>query len=61
MAAAIREQVAATHHMMEWMERRSKENLEGHNGGAMIDLEYLKFTELRKANPPSFRRSYNPD
>ena len=47
--------------MMEQMEHRSKENLEGHKGGAKIDLEYLKFFEFEKANLLSFRGAYNPN
>ena len=47
--------------MMERIEQRDKENLEGHNGGVEVDLEYLKFAEFQKANPPSFRGAYNPD
>ena len=43
------------------MEQRIEKNLEGHNDGAEIDLEYLKFAKFRKANPPSFRGAYNPD
>ena len=61
MAATMREQAAAAHRMMERMEQRDEENPEGHNGGAEVDLEYLKFAEFRKANPPSFRGTYNPD
>ena len=55
MAAAMREQATATHRMMEQMERRSKENLEGHNGEAEVNLEYLKFAEFKKENRPSFK------
>ena len=47
--------------MMERMERQ----LEVHNGinarGAEIDLEYLKFAKVKKANPPTFRGTFNPD
>ena len=57
----MREQSTAAHHMMEQMERRSKENLDGHNGGVEIDLEYLKFAEFWKVNMPSFRGTYNLD
>ena len=46
---------------MEQIELRDEENPERHNGGAEVDLEYLKFAEFRKANPPSFRGAYNPD
>ena len=61
MAATIREQAAAAHRMMERMEQRDEENLEGHNGGAEVDLKYLKFAEFRKANMLSFRGMYNLD
>ena len=61
MAASMREQVAAAYSMMERMEQRNKENSEGHNGGAKVDLEYLKFAEFRKVNLPSFRAAYNLD
>ena len=61
MATAMREQAAAAHHMMEWIEQRDEENPEGHNGGAEVDLEYLKFAEFRKANPLSFRGTYKLD
>ena len=61
MAAAMREQAAAAHRMMERMEQRDEENPEGHNGGAEVDVEYVKSAEFQKANPPSFRGTYNPD
>ena len=61
MAADMREQATATNRMMERMKQRNKENSEGYNGGAEVDLEYLKFAEFRKANPPSFRGAYNRD
>ena len=61
MAATMRELVVAAHRMMERMEQRDEENPKGHNEGAKVDLEYLKFVEFRKANPPSFRGTYNPD
>ena len=41
MAAAMREQAAIAHCMMEWMVLRDEENPKGHNEGAKIDLEYL--------------------
>ena len=58
MAAAMREQAAAAHRMMERMEQRDEENPKWHNRGAELDLEYLKFAKFRKANPPSFRGAY---
>ena len=61
MVIAMREQATTAHRMMEWMEHRDEENPEGHNGGAEVDLEYLKFTKLRKVNPPNFTRAYNLD
>ena len=61
MATTMREQATAAHHMMEWIEQRSKENLEGHNGRAEVDSKYLKFAEFKKENQSSFRGMYNPD
>ena len=61
MVATMREQTVAAYHMMERMEQRKEENSEGHNGGAEVDLEFLKSAEFRKVNPLSFRRAYNPD
>ena len=61
MAAAMREQAPTAHRMMERMEQRDEENPEGLNGGAEVDLEYLKFAECKKANLLNFRGAYNPD
>ena len=60
MATTMREQAIATHSTMEQMERTLEKNLEDHNNGVEVDLEYLMFAEFRKANPPSFRGTYNP-
>ena len=61
MAAAMREQATTTDRMMERMKQKNEKNSEGYNGGAEVDLEYLKFAVFRKANPPSFRGAYNCD
>ena len=57
----MREQATAAHNMMEQMGQRDEENPEGHNGGAEVDLGYLKFAEFRKTNPLSFRGPYYID
>ena len=49
MAAAIREQAAVAHRMIEQMEQMNEENSKEHNGGAEVDLEYLKFQEGESA------------
>ena len=67
MAYAMREQAAATHQMMDqldkWLEAGHGGNLHGlgnpHGLGA--DLDYLKFAEFRKANLPNFRGVFDPD
>ena len=55
------EEAATAHRMMERMEQRDEENLEGHNGGVEVDLKYLNFAEFLMANSLSFRGMYNPD
>ena len=59
MAHAMWEHAAIANRMMEQMERRFEENLEGHVGRAKVDLEYLKFAEFYKVNPPGFRQTFN--
>ena len=61
MSIAMGEHVAVAHRMMERMEQRNKEHSYGHNGGAEVNLEYLKFAKCRKENSPSFRGAYNPN
>ena len=43
------------------MGRQPEEGQGGNPNGADIDLEYLKFAEFRKTNPPSFQGTFNPD
>ena len=61
MAFAMREQAAATNRMMERLDRQREEGHGGNLDGVEVDLEYLKFPKFRKANPPSFRRTFNLD
>ena len=67
MAHAMQEQAAIAYQMMDqlgrWPEADHGGNPHGpgnrHGPGA--DLDYLKFAEFRKANPPSFRGAYDLD
>ena len=61
MAYPIWEQAAAAHQMMDQLGRQPKVGYGGNPNGLGVDLEYLKFTEFRKANPPSFRGAFDPD
>ena len=61
MAHAMREQVAAAHKMMDQLGRQPEASHGGNPHSLGADLDYLKFAEFRKANPPSFRGAYNPD
>ena len=57
----MREQAAVVHQMMNQL-RRQPEGGQGENpNGPEVDLEYLKFAELWKMNPPSFKGAFNPD
>ena len=61
MALAIREQAVVANWMMEWLERQGEEGREGDPDGVEVDLEYLKFTKFKKASPPCFWGTFNPD
>ena len=57
MANAMQAQATAAEHMMDQLNRRSKEPV-GENGA---NAEYQKFSKFRKANPPYFKGAFNPD
>ena len=61
MAHAMREQAAAATQMMGQMGRQPEVGHGGNQNGPVVDLEYLKFAEFKKANPPSFRGAFDPD
>ena len=61
MAYAMKEQAAVAHQMMEEVGWQPKEGHGGNPNRAKVDLEYLKFAEFRKANPPSFRGAFSLD
>ena len=61
MAYAMREQAAAATQMMGQLGRQPEVGPRGNPNGLGVDLEYLKFAEFRKANPPSFRGAFDPD
>ena len=61
MAYAMREQVATAHQMMDQLGRQPEGDHGGNPNGPEVDLEYLKFAEFRKVNPPSFRGAFDPD
>ena len=46
---------------MDQLGRQLEEGRAGNPNGPAIDLEYLKFAEFRKMNPPSFRGAFDPD
>ena len=46
---------------MKQMGRQPGESEGGNPNGEKVDLEYLKFAEFRKANPPSFRGAFHPE
>ena len=46
--------------MMEQLEQQGEEGRGGDPNGVKVDLEYLKFAEFRKANPPSFHGTFDP-
>ena len=60
-AYAMREQAVATHQMMDQLVRQPEEGHGGNPNGPEVDLNYLKFAEFKKTNPPSFRGSFNPN
>ena len=47
--------------MMNQPGRQPKAGHGGNPNGSKVDLEYLKFVEIRKANSPSFRGTFDPD
>ena len=57
----MREQAAAMHQMMDHLGRQTEPDYRGNPNGPEVDLEYLKFTKFRKANPPSFIGAFNLD
>ena len=61
MAYAMQEQATAAHQMMDQLRRQPKAGHKGNSNGPGVDLEYLKFAEFKKANPPSFRGAFDPD
>ena len=61
MAYAMPVQAAAATQMMGQLGRQLEVGHRGNHNGPGVDLEYLKFAEFRKANPPSFRGAFNPD
>ena len=60
-AYAMREQATAAHQMMDQLGRQPEVGHGGNPNGPGVDLEYLKFAQFRKANPPSFRGAFDPD
>ena len=61
MAHAMHEQATAATQMMGQLGRQPEVGPGGNYNSPGVDLEYLKFAEFRKANPPSFRGAFNPD
>ena len=61
MAYAMQEQAIAAHQMMDQLGRQPEVGHGGNPNGLGVDLEYLKFTKFRKANPPSFRGAFDLD
>ena len=61
MAYAMQEQATAAHQMMDQLGRQPEVGHGGNPNGLGVDLEYLKFAEFRKANPPSFRGAFDSD
>ena len=61
MAYAMWEQATTIHQMMDQLGWRPETGHEGNPNGLGMDLEYLYFAEFRKANPPSFRGTFDPD
>ena len=57
MVNAMHAQVMVAEHMTEQLNRRSEESV----GGIGTDTKYQKFSEFKRANPPSFKRTFNPD
>ena len=61
MAYAMQEQAAVAHQMMDQLGRWPEAGHGENPNGREMDLEYLKFAEFRKANPPSFQGAFDPD
>ena len=61
MAYAMREQATAAHQMMDQLGSKPDVSQGGNLNGLEVDLEYLKFAEFWKANPPSFRGAFDPN
>ena len=57
MANVMQAQAIAAEHMMDQLNRKSEEPVDGNGANA----EYQKFSEFQKANPPYFKRAFNPD
>ena len=57
----MREQLAAVTQMMGQLGKQPEISHGGNPNGLGANLEYLKFAEFRKANPPNFRGVFNPD
>ena len=51
----MQEQATTAHQMMDQLGRQPEVGHRGNPNGQGMDLEYLKFTNFRKANSPSFR------
>ena len=47
--------------MMDQLGRRPEVGHGGNSNGLEVDLEYLKFAKFRKAYPPSFRGTFDPN
>ena len=54
-------QAVAAHQIMDQLGRQSGIDHDENLNGLEVDLEYLKFAEFQKANPPSFRGAFDPD
>ena len=57
----MREQAVAAHQMMDQLGRRPEAGHGENPYDLVANLDYLKFVEFRKANPPSFRGAYDPN
>ena len=47
--------------MMDQLGRQLEVGHGGNPNGPGVDLEYLKFAEFRKANPPSLKGVFDPN
>ena len=57
MASAMQAQATAAKHMMEQLNSRSKESVDGND----MDAKYHKFFEFRRGNPLNFKGTFDPD